>query len=260
MGVATAFRNRIHPAQRTVRGTRQSICARRAHAATPNVANPVNPKACGASAPIGRMQVPLRRQCQPMTLSTAASPCVKQAAILAGTIPDAACRRRIDIAIPYRFYADLLSLGSLSMAGPNLRTALLAADTADAETLVRALSGAFANFDRGRSLVGEIAGATPSAVAVKAIYPTVDAKRLRQRQGGSADAGKGRGTSGKPVAERSGRTPNRGPTQATTRSVKDARNTSKPSREGRTPAPVGRPGGRGRMIPRSSPGARGSRR
>ena len=94
-----------------------------------------------------------------------------------------------------------------------------------------------------------------------AIHPTVDAKRLRQRQDGSPDAGKGRGTRfGKPVEERSRRAPNRGPTQATTRSVKDAKNTGKQSREGRTSAHVRRPGGRDRMIPRSSPGASGSRR
>jgi len=154
----------------------------------------------------------------------------------------------IDIAIPFRFYADLLSLGSLSMARPNLRAALLAADTADPDALVRALSGAFANFDRRRSLMAEIAGATPSAVEVKAIDPTIKAKRLRQPEGRSPDAGNGRGTSGKPVAHRSERIPNRGPTQATPRSVQDAT------------AHVRRPGGRDRMIPRSSPGASGSRR
>jgi hypothetical protein len=132
----------------------------------------------------------------------------------------------IDIAIPFRFYMDLLSLGSLSMARPDQRAALLAADTADAEALERALSSAFADFDRNRSLMGEIAGATPSAVEVKAIHPTL----LRQRQGGSTDAGKGRGTrSGKPVEERSRRTPNRGPTQATTRSQKNTKNTRRPS-------------------------------
>jgi hypothetical protein len=130
----------------------------------------------------------------------------------------------IDITIPVHFYRDLLSLASLSMARPDQRAALLSADTADAEALVRALSSAFADFDRRRSLVGEIAGATPSAVEVKAIDPTVEAKRLRQRQDGSPDAGKGRGMrSGKPVEERSRRAPNRGPTQATMRSVKDAK-------------------------------------
>jgi len=154
----------------------------------------------------------------------------------------------IDIAIPYRFYADLLSLGSLSTAHPKQRAALLAADTADPDALVRALSSAFANFDRRRSLMGEIAGAAPSAVAVKAIDPSVKAKRLPQRQGGSPDAGNGRGTSGKPVEERSRRTPNRGPTQASTRSGKDAT------------AHVRQPAGRGRVIPRSSPGASGPRR
>ena len=154
----------------------------------------------------------------------------------------------IDIEIPYRFYADLLSLGSLSTAHPKQRAALLAADTADPDALVRALSGAFANFDRRRSLMGEIAGAAPSAVAVKAIDPSVKAKRLPQRQGGSPDAGNGRGTSGKPVEERSRRTPNRGPTQASTRSGKDAT------------AHVRQPAGRGRVIPRSSPGASGPRR
>ena len=136
----------------------------------------------------------------------------------------------IDIAIPFRFYTDLLSLGSLSMARPDQRAALLAADTADAEALVRALSSAFADFDRRRSLMGEIAGATPSAVEVKAIDPTIKAKRLRQPEGRSPDAGNGRGTSGKPVAHRSERIPKRGPTQATTRSVKDAKNTGKSRR------------------------------
>jgi hypothetical protein len=136
----------------------------------------------------------------------------------------------IDIAIPFRFYMDLLSLGSLSMARPHQRAALLAADTADQEALVRALSSAFADFDRRRSLMGEIADATPSAVEVKAIHPTIEVKLPRQRQGGSTDAGKGRGTrSGKPVEERSRRTPNRGPTQATPRSRKNTKNIRRPS-------------------------------
>ena len=151
-------------------------------------------------------------------------------------------------------------LGSLSIARPDQRAALLAADTADAEALVRALSSAFADFDRRRSLMGEIAGAMPSAVEVKAIDPTIKAERLRQPEGRSPDAGNGRGTSGKPVAHRSERIPKRGPTQATTISVKDAKNTGKQSREGRTPAHGRRPGGGDRMIPRSSPGASGSRR
>jgi hypothetical protein len=131
----------------------------------------------------------------------------------------------IEIAIPFRFYMDLLSLGSLSMAGPDQRAALLAADTADGEALVRALSSAFADFDRRRSFMGEIAGATPSAIEVKAIHPTLEVKLLR-RQGGSTDAGKGRGTrSGKPVEERSQRTTNRRPTQATPGSRKNTKNT-----------------------------------
>jgi hypothetical protein len=136
----------------------------------------------------------------------------------------------IDIAIPFSFYRDLLSLGSLSMAHPNQRAALLAADTADAEALVRALNSAFADFDRRRSSMGEIAGATPSAVEVKAIHPTIEVKLLRKRQGGSNDAGKGRGTrSGKPVEERSRRTTNRRPTQAAPRSRKNTKNTRRPS-------------------------------
>jgi hypothetical protein len=144
----------------------------------------------------------------------------------------------IDIAIPFSFYGDLLSLGSLSMAHSDQRTALLAADTADAEALVRALTSAFADFDRRRSLMGEIAGGAPSAVEVRAVDPTIEVKLLRQRQGGPTDAGKDRGTrSGKPVEERSRRTPNRGPAQATTRSRKNTKNNRRPS-----------------------PGARGSRR
>ena len=134
------------------------------------------------------------------------------------------------IGIPYSFYRDLLSVGPLGMARPDQRAALLAVDTADAEALERALSSAFADFDRNRSLMGEIAGATPSAVEVKAIHPTLEVKLLRQRQGGSTGAGKGRGTrSGEPVEERSRRTPNRGPTQATTRSRKNTRNARRPS-------------------------------
>jgi hypothetical protein len=136
----------------------------------------------------------------------------------------------IDIAIPFAFYGDLLSLGSLSTAPSNLRAALLVADTADAEAVMRALSSAFADFDRRRSLMGEIVRAMPSPVEVKAIDPTVDAKPLRQRQGGPTDAGKGPGTrSGKPIEERSRRTPNRRPTQATTSSRKNTKNSRRPS-------------------------------
>lgn len=100
----------------------------------------------------------------------------------------------VDIAIPRQVYVDLLALGSLSAAQSEQRAALLVADTgADAEATVRALTKAFAEFDRRRSTIGEIADARPRQVKVVKVDPSVEAKLLWEGHERSTRTGHGFG-------------------------------------------------------------------
>ena len=128
----------------------------------------------------------------------------------------------VDIEIPCSFYADLLSLGSLSAAQSDQRAALLAAEAgADPEATMRALRSAFAEFDRRRSILGEIADATPSEVKVMTVDPTIDADRFWEGQGARARADDERASRDrKPGSDRSRASGNRGAAHPAARSVK----------------------------------------
>jgi hypothetical protein len=127
----------------------------------------------------------------------------------------------IAIEIPYSFYADLLSLGSLSAAQSNQRAALLATEAgADPEVTMRALRSAFAAFDRRRSIIGKIAYAIPREVEVVTIDPTIEVKPLREGQGRLARADKDRVAGSRKRSDLSRASGNRGAWRAVASSVK----------------------------------------